>query len=105
MRGLRHRGEEGNNEAAGRRHIHNTRTHAHGNAASATPTAQTAPKHTLAHALKPCSTFEAEGHDLHSLLYAFLDELLFVFATELLVCREVEVTALDRKAWRIAAVG
>lgn len=32
---------------------------------------------------------EAEGHDLQSLLYAFLDELLFVFSTDLLVFKEV----------------
>ncbi|KAI8465163.1 MAG: Archease domain-containing protein [Monoraphidium minutum] len=49
--------------------------------------------------------YAAEGHDLQSLLYAFLDELLFVFATEMAVCRELEVAELDRSAWRIRAVG
>ena len=32
-------------------------------------------------------TYEAEGHDMHTLLFAFLDELLFVFSTELFVPR------------------
>ncbi|GBF96833.1 archease [Raphidocelis subcapitata] len=58
-------------------------------------------------ALDPAAerTYEASGHDLHSLLYAFLDELLFSFSTELVVCREVEVTELDRGAWTVRAVG
>jgi SHS2 domain-containing protein len=42
---------------------------------------------------------------MHSLLFAFLDELLFVFATDMVVCREVEVLELDRGAHRICAVG
>ncbi|KIZ00642.1 Protein archease-like protein [Monoraphidium neglectum] len=50
-------------------------------------------------------TYFAEGHDMHSLLFAFLDELLFVFATDMVVCREVEVLELDRGAHRICAVG
>lgn len=32
-------------------------------------------------------TYQAEGHDMHTLLFAFLDELLFVFSTELFVPR------------------
>lgn len=32
-------------------------------------------------------TYEAQGHDMHTLLFAFLDELLFVFSTELFVPR------------------
>ncbi|KAF5829177.1 archease-like protein [Dunaliella salina] len=47
----------------------------------------------------------AEGHDLHSLLYNFLDEVLYIFHTELLVCRDMEVTSLDQGAWTITAVG
>eukprot|EP00887_Chlorella_sp_A99_P007899 scaffold20.g7899.t1 len=50
-------------------------------------------------------TYEAEGHDMHSLLFNFLDELLFTFSTEFFVCREVRVTSLDRGAFRIAAEG
>mmetsp|Transcript_26998 Transcript_26998/g.69585 ORF Transcript_26998/g.69585 Transcript_26998/m.69585 type:complete len:209 (+) Transcript_26998:2378-3004(+) len=47
----------------------------------------------------------AEGHDLYSLLYNFLDEVLYIFHTELLVCRDIKVTSLDQDAWSITAVG
>ncbi|CAL8463463.1 g2997 [Coccomyxa elongata] len=50
-------------------------------------------------------TFDVEGHDEQSLLYNFLDELLFVFGTEMLVCREITVVKLDRMLWRIHAIG
>lgn len=49
--------------------------------------------------------YEAEGHDLQSLLYNFLDEILFAFSTEFLVCRDVQVTCLDRQAFKITATG
>eukprot|EP00877_Chromochloris_zofingiensis_P014737 jgi/Chrzof1/9517/Cz04g06070.t1 len=48
---------------------------------------------------------EASGQDLQSLLFAFLDELLFVFSTELLICKEVSITEFDREIWRITALG
>ena len=48
----------------------------------------------------------AEGHDLHSLLYNFLDEWLFQFNAELFVCREVRLTAaIDRDGWRVSSRG
>lgn len=50
-------------------------------------------------------TVSVSGHDLHSLLYNFLDELLFQFSTELLICKEVRVTHLDRDTFTITAVG
>ena len=46
-----------------------------------------------------------QGHDKDSLLYKFLDELLFLFCTEFFVAREVEVTALDRESWSLTARG
>ena len=54
---------------------------------------------------RPCREFEAEGHDAQSLLFAFLDELLFVFSTEMLVCKELEIFSLDRASWKIFARG
>ena len=48
---------------------------------------------------------EAEGHDLQSLLYNFLDAWLFQFNAESFICRRVRITSLDRAAWRIASVG
>jgi SHS2 domain-containing protein len=41
-------------------------------------------------------TFVAEGHDADSLVFAFLDELLFAFASDLAVCSELKVTKLTR---------
>ena len=42
---------------------------------------------------------------MQSLLFAFLDELLFTFHTEFLVCKELTVTQLDREDWKITAEG
>lgn len=49
--------------------------------------------------------YKVEGHDLQSLLYNFLDELLFIFATELFVCSQIKVTKLDREAFTLTAQG
>lgn len=51
------------------------------------------------------STYEAEGHDLQSLLFNFLDELLFGFATDFFVACQLRVTELDLAAFRIKAEG
>lgn len=48
---------------------------------------------------------EASGHDLDSLLFSWLDELLFIFSTELLVFSDIKVTALDRQEYKITATG
>lgn len=52
-----------------------------------------------------CRTYEASGHDMHSLLFNFLDELLFVFSTELFVPAELRITKFDRSEWCIQASG
>ncbi len=52
-----------------------------------------------------CRTYEAEGHDLQSLLFNFLDELLFAFATEFFVAKQLRITTFDRDNWRIVAEG
>lgn len=38
---------------------------------------------------------EAQGHDLVDMLYHLLDEFLFSFGTEFIVCRRIEIVALD----------
>ena len=49
--------------------------------------------------------FEVEAHDAHSLLFAFLDELLFRFHTSMTVCRSIQVGPIDRTNWRVKCVG
>lgn len=46
----------------------------------------------------------AEGHDLESLLFNFLDEVLFLFCAEpFLTSKEVQITELDRENFTIKA--
>ena len=47
----------------------------------------------------------AEGHDLPSLLYNFLDEWLYQFNAELFVCRRVVIDRLDREKFTISSRG
>ena len=48
----------------------------------------------------------AEGHDMESLLFQFLDEFLFLFSAEpFLICKEVEILEFDRDNFKIRAVG
>jgi len=49
--------------------------------------------------------FEAEGHDLDSLLYNMMDEFLYRFATEEIICREVHILKLDDKEFKLTAQG
>ncbi|KAL4853337.1 Protein archease-like [Chlorella vulgaris] len=50
--------------------------------------------------------YEAEGHDLQSLLFNFLDELLFSFSTDFFVAKELTISTIDRNdSWRIVAEG
>ena len=47
----------------------------------------------------------ARGHDLHSMVFAFLDEWLFVFHDTGFVAREVKILQFDRESWQITSRG
>ena len=47
----------------------------------------------------------ARGHDLHSMVFAFLDEWLFVFHDTGFVAREVKILQFDRECWQITSRG
>lgn len=46
--------------------------------------------------------FSCEGHDLHSLLFAFLDELLFLFSSEYIIVKRVTITDFDEVNFKIS---
>ena len=48
--------------------------------------------------------FEVTAHDMHSLLFAFLDELLFRFHTSMVVCRRIQLQKIDRENWKVKGV-
>jgi len=51
-------------------------------------------------------TIEAQGHDMLSLLYGFLDEFLFIFnADPNFIARKINITSFDRDNFKIKAVG
>lgn len=46
-----------------------------------------------------------QGHDLHSLIFSFLDEWLFGFHDSGFVPKEVKIHELRRDVWRVASSG
>lgn len=44
---------------------------------------------------------EASGHDILDLVYHMLDELLFSFGTELIICRRVELVMFDEAEFKV----
>ncbi|KAK7485633.1 hypothetical protein BaRGS_00023082 [Batillaria attramentaria] len=51
-------------------------------------------------------TIEAEGEDMLSLLFHFLDEFLFLFSVEpFIICRVVKIVEFDKENFRIKAEG
>jgi len=47
----------------------------------------------------------ANGHDIESLLYGFLDEWLFQFNSDLFLARQIEILDIDLVNWRIRSRG
>lgn len=50
-------------------------------------------------------TVTATGHDLYSLLYSLLNEFLFLFCSEGIICCDVKVGKVDFKTWSVSAEG
>ena len=49
--------------------------------------------------------FEVKGHDMDTLLFAYMDEFLFYFSTENFCCKKVEILELDRAQFSIKVKG
>ncbi|EGG19433.1 hypothetical protein DFA_00010 [Cavenderia fasciculata] len=50
-------------------------------------------------------TITAKGHDMDSLLFAFMDEYLFTFSTEFIVFKEIHIESFDRDGFTIVSTG
>merc|ERR1712187_1035829 len=48
---------------------------------------------------------EATGHDILDLLYHLLDEFLFSFGSEFIICRRIEILEFDEAGLRVRARG
>jgi SHS2 domain-containing protein len=44
---------------------------------------------------------EVKGHDMQSLLFAFMDEMLFRFCTEAFICAKIDIIKFDKEAFKI----
>merc|ERR1712008_206508 len=55
--------------------------------------------------LKATVEVEASGHDILDLLYHLLDEFLFSFGSEFIICRRIELLELDTENLRARARG
>eukprot|EP00030_Apusomonadida_sp_AF-17_P005627 a5599_30.p1 GENE.a5599_30~~a5599_30.p1 ORF type:complete len:226 (+),score=80.15 a5599_30:29-679(+) len=56
-------------------------------------------------AIKETRRIEAKAHDLNSLLFAFMDEWLYMFNTEMFVAKQIFISAFDRENFVIRAEG
>lgn len=55
--------------------------------------------------VKTMRQYVIKGHDMESMMYHWLDELLFGFSTELFVPKKIEISKFDREGWNIEATG
>lgn len=48
---------------------------------------------------------EAEGHDMQSLLFKLLDEFLYQFCVDFVVCKNIKIVELDKQNFKLKAKG
>eukprot|EP00823_Brevimastigomonas_motovehiculus_P000756 TRINITY_DN10973_c0_g1_i1.p1 TRINITY_DN10973_c0_g1~~TRINITY_DN10973_c0_g1_i1.p1 ORF type:complete len:246 (+),score=103.29 TRINITY_DN10973_c0_g1_i1:71-808(+) len=48
---------------------------------------------------------EASGHDMESLLYSFMDEFLYHFNAEYIICKDLEIISFDPINFKVKAKG
>ncbi len=48
--------------------------------------------------------FSVSGHDMHSLLFAYMDEILFRFCSDAYMCVKVDVVKLDREKYTLDVI-
>ena len=46
-----------------------------------------------------------KGHDIHSLLFAYMDEFLFYFSTEGFCCKEAYILDLNKESFSLTVKG
>mmetsp|Transcript_38428 Transcript_38428/g.61679 ORF Transcript_38428/g.61679 Transcript_38428/m.61679 type:complete len:115 (-) Transcript_38428:92-436(-) len=51
------------------------------------------------------STVNVKGHDEESMVFSLLDEFLYNFSVEEVVCKRCRVKKIDVKNWSIEAIG
>ncbi len=50
-----------------------------------------------------CVCVLGAGHDLISLVFNFMDELLYIFGSDSIIVKDVKIVAFDQKAFSLTA--
>jgi hypothetical protein len=50
-----------------------------------------------------CACVPGAGHDLISLVFNFMDELLYIFGSDSIIVKDVKIVAFDQKTFSLTA--